>query len=263
MAAVPGILRKWNPGIVPGLALWVDGQDNASITMANTSNISAISDKSGLNIRLVQGIASNQPQLTSNVNHFQTIGFRSNDVVSTTTSYFPSLFNNTSNLSQFTVFSSRGTNLAPGQGFTSIADSAFLNTSSNFSLGTTVNNLALTKHNNTAFINIGASVSNVFIEGFLQNNQIITFQLSCNSIIANNTAPSGLLNNLSQFFIGRRPGIATTRTNVDIGEILYYNSNSYNSTSRFNPQIEGYLAWKWGIQNDLSNGHPYKRRPPS
>ena len=259
MAAVPGILRKWNPGIVPGLALWVDGQDNASITMANTSNISAISDKSGLNIRLVQGVTSNQPVLTSNVNKFQTIGFTGANFVSTTTSYFPSLFNKTSNLSQFTVFSSRSNNIT--QGITSIADPSFNLDSFNWSLGTTPNNLRLIKNDETASMSVSASLSNVFIEGFLENNQITTFQLSCNPIIANNTIETAELDHLSQFFIGRRPTV--NRFNGDIGEILYYNSKAYNSKSPFNPQIEGYLAWKWGIQHDLSNGHPYKRRPPS
>ena len=28
-------------------------------------------------------------------------------------------------------------------------------------------------------------------------------------------------------------------------------------------QVEGYLAWKWGLQSSLPNNHPYKLFPPS
>jgi hypothetical protein len=256
MAAVPGILRKWNPGIVPGLALWVDATDSSTLTMANTSNISAISDKSGLNIQLVQDVQANQPFLTSNVNNLQTIGFARSNFVSTTTTYFPSLFNNTSNISQFTVFNSRSNNLF--QGITSIVDSTGVN---QFSLGTQANNLRLFKTGANATIPISMRLSNVFMEGFLENNEATILHLSCNSTVSINNIIGPILNNLSQFFIGRRPGASIFYG--DIGEILFYNNNAYTTNSPFNPQIEGYLAWKWGLVGSLSNGHPYKRRPPS
>ncbi len=28
-------------------------------------------------------------------------------------------------------------------------------------------------------------------------------------------------------------------------------------------QVEGYLAWKWGLQNKLAGSHPYRNRPPT
>jgi hypothetical protein len=37
--------------------------------------------------------------------------------------------------------------------------------------------------------------------------------------------------------------------------------NNYN-TSTVRQQIEGYLAWKWGLQGDLPAGHPYKNVAP-
>jgi hypothetical protein len=45
-------------------------------------------------------------------------------------------------------------------------------------------------------------------------------------------------------------------------EILIYNkSMGTNSVER--QQVEGYLAWKWGIQTQLPSGHPYLSAPPS
>ena len=45
----------------------------------------------------------------------------------------------------------------------------------------------------------------------------------------------------------------------DIGEIIVYNSY-LSDTNR--QTVEGYLAWKWGLQSQLPAGHPYKNAPP-
>ncbi len=45
-----------------------------------------------------------------------------------------------------------------------------------------------------------------------------------------------------------------------IGELATYQSVFSNSDRE---KMEGYLAWKWGIQTQLPTGHPYKLSPPS
>ena len=47
--------------------------------------------------------------------------------------------------------------------------------------------------------------------------------------------------------------------NLDIGELLVYN-RSLATLER--QQIEGYLAWKWGLQASLPADNPYKNAPP-
>lgn len=49
--------------------------------------------------------------------------------------------------------------------------------------------------------------------------------------------------------------------NGNISEILAYKSTDMNQTIR--QRIEGYLAWKWGIQEKLPAGHPYINVPPT
>jgi hypothetical protein len=44
----------------------------------------------------------------------------------------------------------------------------------------------------------------------------------------------------------------------NVGEILFYNSTL--STQNFQ-LVEGYLAWKWGLQASLPSSHPYKNTP--
>ena len=37
---------------------------------------------------------------------------------------------------------------------------------------------------------------------------------------------------------------------------------SYNSPADTRQKLEGYVAWKWGLQANLPSGHPYKGAPP-
>ena len=46
----------------------------------------------------------------------------------------------------------------------------------------------------------------------------------------------------------------------DLGEFISFNQNL---TSQQIFQIEGYLAWKWGLQSSLPATHPYNKFPPS
>jgi hypothetical protein len=48
--------------------------------------------------------------------------------------------------------------------------------------------------------------------------------------------------------------------NIDIAEIVFYQSALSLSNRE---KIEGYLAWKWGLQANLPNDHPYKSSPPA
>lgn len=48
-------------------------------------------------------------------------------------------------------------------------------------------------------------------------------------------------------------------SDCDVAEILLY--NTLLTTAQVQ-QIEGYLAWKWGLQGNLPASHPYKNSPP-
>ena len=44
-----------------------------------------------------------------------------------------------------------------------------------------------------------------------------------------------------------------------VAEILVYNGTVSDSDRQ---TMQGYLAWKWGMQNNLPASHPYKSSPP-
>lgn len=55
-------------------------------------------------------------------------------------------------------------------------------------------------------------------------------------------------------------GDNATKMIGNISEVLVYAASSFSISQR--QQMEGYLAWKWGIQADLPVGHPYKSAAP-
>jgi hypothetical protein len=56
-----------------------------------------------------------------------------------------------------------------------------------------------------------------------------------------------------------RLGTATFNTAIDIMEILFY-YDGLSTEDRF--RVEGYLAWKWGLQGRLPATHPYSKFRP-
>jgi hypothetical protein len=48
-------------------------------------------------------------------------------------------------------------------------------------------------------------------------------------------------------------------SDCDIAEITLYNTQLPLAQVQI---LEGYLAWKWGLQGNLPSGHPYKNAPP-
>lgn len=66
------------------------------------------------------------------------------------------------------------------------------------------------------------------------------------------TAYSGTTPALTLYIGGSSGGTYDTNT---FAEVIHYNTAL---TSAQRQQVEGYLAWKWGLQNTLPSGHPYR-----
>ena len=59
------------------------------------------------------------------------------------------------------------------------------------------------------------------------------------------------------FFVNGLPSAAYDY--LSLGEMLHFNK-SLNTTER--QQVEGYLAWKWGLNGNLPSTHPYSKFAP-
>ena len=69
-----------------------------------------------------------------------------------------------------------------------------------------------------------------------------------------------ILPNSNPFFLGFSAGVSGNYFNGELCEVLFYNASITNFQRQ---QIEGYLAWKWGLQANLPASHPYKNAPPT
>lgn len=107
---------------------------------------------------------------------------------------------------------------------------------------------------------------------FLSNTFILRTQLNSNYLsVASNgnlTPPAdfdtGNYSNLSIYLLG----VGTSANSNDasgpwtglIGEVICYSNVLPLSNMQ---KVEGYLAWKWGLQSNLPAAHPYKYAAPS
>jgi hypothetical protein len=280
MAAVPGILRQWNPGIVPNLQLWIDTSDKSTLGFTDASRINTISDKSGNGVILTQGVLANQPILSSNINGRQSVTFPINTYMSTTTTALTSKFNNNGgpNIqeSQYLIFKLPSLNLQniitymgneSSSAFQQYEyDVAFqAGTPSNIALR--VKDIAIPT---SYYLNTPNVKCNVFLlQTYFGNPRQFSFNAFINSnppVTRTTNIPGGggTINNYNTFYIGKSFFAPTSSQsfNGDMGEILMFTSN-YSSNPRYNLQLEGYLAWKWGTTALLVNTHPYRNRHPT
>jgi formylglycine-generating enzyme required for sulfatase activity len=75
------------------------------------------------------------------------------------------------------------------------------------------------------------------------------------------TTVANLIATVDGFTVGSLRGgsVGTYYTDMNLCEILVF----YTALSTANRQlVEGYLAWKWGLQANLPAGHPFLNRPP-
>jgi hypothetical protein len=81
-----------------------------------------------------------------------------------------------------------------------------------------------------------------------------------NGIASTDTSSTGNFNYVN-YEIGNNFNQESTQSYAGyIAEVIVYHS-SLTTTQR--QQIEGYLAWKWGLQSKLPSSHPYSLFPPS
>lgn len=124
-------------------------------------------------------------------------------------------------------------------------------------------------HNGSSFFNRTPNTvapSNETSTGFLLMNWSLAnnnFILRRNGTQLSQTASYTFsLTSGSVFQIGFRApnaGSPDIPLNVYIGEILIYNSQLATASRQ---QVEGYLAWRWGLQASLPAGHPNLSAPP-
>jgi hypothetical protein len=249
-------VAAWTPAQI-STALWLDAADASTLTL-NGSTVSQWADKSGNARNATQATASAQPTYNATLlggkpaltfdgtSDFllgtSNIGLSGNPLFSiagvfampnTTGSVFLS-FGSVANASGYHFMSAgSGTNVWTGFGGGVQLGTATLNSPSSAYVFTAVRN-AVNTANWTA----------------TQNGNLLTVTQG-NSVSV--TLVDGPLN------LGRWVG-GTNYAEMTAAEIVLV-PTTLSTTDR--QKLEGYLAWKWGLQANLPVGHPYKNNPPT
>jgi hypothetical protein len=248
MSQVVGANLFFQPTQISGLQLWLDGADiNGNGTVpANASVISTWTDKSGNGRNATTTVAPTYDATTRNVlfngsTQFYTLPNGTYPFGNTPYSIFIVAFTrNAANPQWVLAGGNETTNQAIGLLFfttNAVWHSWWAN---EYRVDNSIVN------NVPSIVNISySSTRSIIVNGGTA---------SVNNPGATRASPNG------PNFIGRRPGDASQFFNGGMAECLVFNSEIPTSQRQ---QVEGYLAWKWGLQTSLPSNHPFRYIPIS
>lgn len=255
----------WNPSQIT-LALWLDASDSGTITL-NGSKVSQWSDKSGNNRHATQAVGANQPG-------YSTTAFNSKPALTwpvVTPAQTVSVWLDTPAFSAADG-SRRFASFLVGRLQTGLAIVRRMMQSRTdyqfYYIGTNMDAATL------AFVAGVAALPSNFISSAAINSPFLatilfgTDELSANQHRltlnggavgpANNSGNNGGLST-GGFRIGADSPLGDYSWGGEICEVIHI-AGTITAANR--EKVEGYLAWKWGLQGSLPAGHPYKAAAP-
>ena len=249
---------KWRPTQVSGCALWLDAADSATVILTGT-DVTQWNDKSGNGRNVTKTSAATNPVYTvGSLNRLPvlvntgTSGLSGTLAVNTLTNMTIFIVCNDTNAAEL-VNNTGGYvmwwNETGGWGQIQMYVSQS-RLDWRFGSGQAENKPTFNLPSNVSTnYNIACiSKSSLAETGFLNGN-----------VVGSYTAANAAIANTSSSFVITGPVGATYATN-NVAEILIFTS----SISIFQrQQVEGYLAWKWGLQANLPSAHPYAKFPPT
>ena len=234
----------FSPLSISGCALWLDAADASTITYSSGSNLSQWRDKSDLanHFSLTSGTPASITDGGYRVVSIPSgaIMTSANQITFTTSSAFFIVSRYSSPSADY---------IAMLLGFTNInGANKGIRFYQNFLTGTTAggynfgdaNELAVNAYYVNGTLNPGFE-SNVYVNVYSIISTVAPYSGGTSYVTLSSST-------YSRFFIG------------NIAEFLYYPAGITNTQRQ---QVEGYLAWKWGLQASLPVGHPYKSAAPT
>jgi hypothetical protein len=107
-----------------------------------------------------------------------------------------------------------------------------------------------------------ATVANPFLVSFVHTAGSNSNVLTINGAVQTRTTSvnaTGFVSTSSTFLLGT----AAYNTTVDLMEVIFYTATTTPSPTVIQRQrVEGYLAWKWGLQSNLPSTHPFAKVRP-
>jgi hypothetical protein len=257
---------------IAGCTLWLDAEDATTMNTGIASNGSAINqwkDKSINQFLFTQSTTGNQPIYSTNtLNGKATIQFTAanSTYLGGPTNFEPgtnsfavfAVFKWTDSTSTGWVFNkslqgSYSGRILMGRNNSTITTGLTLSAADGLTTSFTDTYLANTYRILCFIYNRGSRTTTVY-----QNGTSIISQTYTETDVATSQT------NTFNFIVGGynngtgsiSPPANGLYLNGNIAEILNF-TNSYDMTTTIQQQIEGYLAWKWGLQTTLPSNHPF------
>jgi len=243
----------WTPADIT-TKLWLDASDASTIFEDDTAgDVSKWTDKSGNGGNVTQATLSRQPTIaTAAINGLNAISPQSRS------QWLENLtFNNTFASVQIISVASLASTADPYKRVYTIKDSG------------TVDGLSLRQNSMTSSLQaiIDSDSSGALYPGYASGGYLVPFLSSqyydgsnlyqnLDGTLKTTTAVTG--NILSDTILIGSDGGSYSWDDGFIGEIVIL----ANTDETMRHKVEGYLAWKWGLEANLPNDHPYKSAAP-
>jgi hypothetical protein len=231
--------------------LWLDAVD--SFTVTGTSPVTAWADKSGNANNTTSYMGS--PTLNTNaINGRRAISFNGSS------GFFGNISNSSNTLSVFFVGTHASTSFGRGVSLGTSAQSDWNVVGNINAISGNNNGVQVVTYRNSSPIMVYTPLSSTtpFIYNFVINGS--TFNGFVNGTLISSTASSGNFG-YSRYGIGTQIGpVGTQQENWTglIGEVIIFHTAL---TTFENQQVQGYLAWKWGLYTNLPTAHPFRPNP--
>jgi hypothetical protein len=261
--------RAFDPRQVSGLAFWLDAADVNTVGL-NGSRVTAWRDKSGNNRNFIQTTVSNQPTYGTFLSQpgisftGASLNFLSNTYIQTGSAgrnmfiVFYDIATTANTFGNPVLLFMATTNPSQAGDWRGAFNGAlnYLGVDSRSAAYIYSTSPARTSMRSTRCIAMWG-----YVTGAAYNTSYVYGNGTQFTTLVNSFAFTGALNvqNSGLTYIGGNGATAAGYVTSVISEVLYYASDI---TTLQRQQVEGYLAWKWGLVGDLPSNHPYKTAPP-
>jgi hypothetical protein len=249
---LPAFSAQFTPKSISNLELWLDAADKSTIGMSGAS-VTKWYDKSGKGYYGVTQDAVSYPLTTRNGN---TVVYLNGGRM------YISNFNWNNQFTVFYVCNAYYAGALVGFGASTASNAAWLGYTSpgNWALfylsGQATTDPNYTTDGHPAPV-INANQWFIFSIGYNLGTTVTNYAVNGTERTANSFTALGAGSQTGVLFLNGLPTGAYDF--LQFGEFLHFNK-SFSTTER--QQVEGYLAWKWGLNNSLPSTHPYYKFKP-
>jgi hypothetical protein len=248
------LTNQFSPLQIPGLASWYDATDPLATGQqpATGTTISKWSDKSGNNRHLTQYSSYPMPTYSQNlINTLPTVNFTNSSGL------FSPAFEKSSNVTLFVVANIQSTSANWGTIW-----GHFVNHDTDVQLRRVTNTSAISWHTNNDNANVVTATYNspVLYSCTMTSGTSMFIQQTNTTGTSTVSYTTGLswTAGLANQYVGISEGGEVIQSHIS--EILYF---QYVLSTDERKVLEGYLAWKWGLESYLPTSHPYYSYPPT